>query len=459
MAQVTDMPMSEQAEVLADARQLAESGDFEKASKIAFSVLERAPNSPMALHMIGYIYLMVDKPVLAYQFYRRALQADARHAEVWNNFGRAADELHRYEESEAAFKKAITLEPGYAGAYANLAVSLINQARYPDALKSAEKSLEIEPDNKSGWINVGFASLALGDWERGFKGYHLALGGKYRQPVVYGDEPEWDGKPVNCLVVTGEQGIGDEINFAQMIRDAAKDCETVVYDCHPRLAGLFRRSFADFPNVKVYGTRKDVAVPWLADHKPDAHISLADLGMFYRRTEEAFPRKSYISADPERVLQWRALFDSWKKPVIGIAWSGGNFVTQSMIRDVGAQAFKPLMDAVDAEWVSLEYRDPTREIEESGLPIRWYERATMAKDYDETAGLVGACDLVIGIHTSALHLAGAMGKRVICLVPEVPQWRYYRDDMPWYPDCRLYRKHAMEPWAAVIARVAKAEFK
>ena len=72
------MPMSEQAEVLADARQLAESGDFEKASKIAFSVLERAPNSPMALHMIGYIYLMVDKPVLAYQFYRRALQADAQ---------------------------------------------------------------------------------------------------------------------------------------------------------------------------------------------------------------------------------------------------------------------------------------------------------------------------------------------------------------------------------------------
>jgi len=452
MAQVTELPLSEQAAILKDAKELAEAGEYDKAADVAFKVLERAPNSAMALHMLGYIYLMVDRQVLAYQFYRRALQVDSQRAEIWNNFGRAADELHRYEESEAAFQKAITLDPKYAAGYANLAVSLINQARYPEALEVAEQCVGLDPDHKNGWVNVGFASLALGDWKRGWNGYHLALGGKFRQPVCYGDEPEWDGKPVDCLVVTGEQGIGDEVNFARMIRDAAQDCGTVVYDCHPRLVGLFKRSFADLPNVHVYGTRKDVAVPWLAEHKPSAHISLADLGMFYRQSDEDFPRDAYITPDPERVLQWRALFDTWKKPVIGIAWSGGNFVTQSMIRDVGAKAFKPLFDAIDAEWVSLEYRDPTREI--ADLPIRWFERATMPRDYDETAGLVGALDMVIGIHTSALHLAGAMGKPVKCLVPDVPQWRYYRDDMPWYPDFTMYRKSGL-PWETAIAKIGK----
>lgn len=440
------------------AKELAESSDFEKAVPIIYEVLQRDPNCAPALHLLGYVYLMADKQVFAYQIYRRALQIDARHAEVWNNFGRAADELHRYEESEAAFRKALEIDPTYAPGYSNMSVSLINQARYEEALKYAEEAVKLDPAHKNGWTNVGFASLALGDWKRGFDGYHNALGGKFRQPVCYGEEPEWDGKPVKCLVVTGEQGIGDEINFARMVRDAARDCETVIYDCHAKLEGLFRRSFADLKNVHVYGTRKEVAIPWLADHKPDAHISLADLGMFYRQKDADFPRDAYVKADPERVLQWRALFDTWGKPVIGIAWSGGNFVTQSMIREVGAKAFKPLMEAVDAEFVSLEYRDPSREIAESGLPIRHYARATEAKDYDETAGLVAACDLIVGIHTSALHLAGAMGKRVLCLVPEVPQWRYYRDDVPWYPDMTLYKRHKLEPWSAVIARLARKEF-
>lgn len=153
-------------------------------------------------------------------------------------------------------------------------------------------------------------------------------------------------------------------------------------------------------------------------------------------------------------MQWRALFDSWGKPVVGIAWSGGNFLSQSVIRNVTAKSFKPLIETVDAVYVSLEYKDPSVEIADSGLPIRWFERATMPKDYDETAGLVGALDMVVGIHTSALHLAGAMGKQVRCLVPDVPQWRYYRDDMPWYPDFRLYRKNGL-PWETAIAKIGK----
>lgn len=449
MASVREMPIAEQGRILSDARRLAEAGDYENASKIAYTVLERAPNSALALHMLGYIYLQVDKQILAYQFYRRALQIEQRQAEIWNNFGRAADELHLYHESEASFRRALQLDPNYAGAWANLAVSLINQARYDEALEAAERSVALAPDAPAGWINVGFASLAKGDWGRGWDGYHKALGGKFRQPVVYGDEPEWDGKPVKCLVVTGEQGLGDEICFSRMLVDAARDCETVVYDCDARLEGLFRRSFADHPNIKVYGTRKQEAVPWLADHKPDAHISLADLGMFYRRTDADFPRDAFLQADPERVAQWKAIL---KGRTVGLAWSGGTFLTQSGLRQAGIEGFRPLIESVDATFVSLEYRDASAEIAESGLPVRWFKRATMAHDYDETAGLIGALDMVIGVPTTALHMAASLGVPTWCMTPEMPQWMFNRDDMPWYADMKIFRKRADEDWSQAVKR-------
>jgi tetratricopeptide (TPR) repeat protein len=440
------MPIAEQGAILVDARRLAEAGDYESASRVAYQVLERAPNSALALHMLGYIYLQVDKQVLAYQFYRRALQIEQRHAEIWNNFGRAADELHLYHESEASFRRALSLKPDYAGAWANLAVSLINQARYDEALEAAEQSVSLDPDAPAGWINVGFASLAKGDWGRGWDGYHKALGGKFRQPVAYGDEPEWDGSPVDCLVVTGEQGLGDEICYSRMLLDAAKDCKTVVFDCDARLEGLFRRSF---PGIKVFGTRKSEEVAWLADYRPDAHVALADLGRFYRRSDESFPRDAYLKADPERIAQWKAIL---KGKTIGLAWSGGTFLTQSGLRQAGIEGFRPLIESVDATFVSLEYRDCADEIEKSGLPVRWFERATMARDYDETAGLIGALDMVIGVPTTALHMAASLGVQTWCLAPEPVQWMFNRDDFPWYGCLQIFRKRSDESWSEAVKR-------
>lgn len=87
--------------------------------------------------------------------------------------------------------------------------------------------------------------------------------------------------------------------------------------------------------------------------------------------------------------------------------------------------------------------------------MRWFERATMAFDYDETAGMIAALDRVIGVPTTALHMAASVGVPTWCLTPEIPQWMFYRDDMPWYADMKIFRKRADEDWKAAVTRFVK----
>jgi ADP-heptose:LPS heptosyltransferase len=77
-------------------------------------------------------------------------------------------------------------------------------------------------------------------------------------------------------------------------------------------------------------------------------------------------------------------------------------------------------------------------------------------DFAETAGVVKNLDLVIGVDTAVVHLAGSLGKPAWAMLAFSPDWRWMlnRDDSPWYPTMRLYRQTRPGDWTNVISRVA-----
>jgi ADP-heptose:LPS heptosyltransferase len=64
-------------------------------------------------------------------------------------------------------------------------------------------------------------------------------------------------------------------------------------------------------------------------------------------------------------------------------------------------------------------------------------------------------DVVIAVDTSVAHLAGALGKPLWVLLPQVADWRWLteRADSPWYPAARLFRQERKGDWDGVIDAV------
>jgi tetratricopeptide (TPR) repeat protein len=398
--------------------------DPDHVAAVCTQQLDKDPDDALALFLLGTVYARAERFGLAVNVFKRVVQLKPKRPESWNNLGMA---YHGLKSPVAldCFHKAWKLEKRAAYA-ANIASAHIEQCRWKDALEWADRSLSLG-ETQGAHVTRGMASLALGKWRQGWEGFNHSLGGKFRKEIQFQDEERWDGSPGKTLVVYGEQGLGDEILYSSCIPDI-KGCK-VILECDNRLEGLFRRSF---PDVDVYGTRREPA-PWLDNYTIDARCPIAGLPGFYRNAVEEFPKTPYLKADPDRVIQWKALFDSWgKRPKIGIAWSGGSRHNRPEMRAIGLESFRPLIEGMDADFISMQYKDPTEEIEATGLPVKHFKRACETDDYDDTAGLVAALDMVIGVHTSVHHLAGGLGVKSVILVPDKTLW-LYAGDFPWYP--------------------------
>jgi len=73
------------------------------------------------------------------------------------------------------------------------------------------------------------------------------------------------------------------------------------------------------------------------------------------------------------------------------------------------------------------------------------------------AAAIDACDHVVTIDNSTVHLAAALGKDTHVMLPFFPDWRWA--DVPngslWYPDLNIYRQGSRFGWDGVLQDIAQ----
>jgi hypothetical protein len=128
------------------------------------------------------------------------------------------------------------------------------------------------------------------------------------------------------------------------------------------------------------------------------------------------------------------------------------------LRSVDLAMLAPILAVPNVCFVNLQYGDCENELAEvaAQLQCKIHNLSEAIADYDETAALVCALDLVISVQTSVVHLAGGLGQKAWVMLPFSPEWRYLRagDRMLWYPSVRLFRQPMPKDWAGVIDDVA-----
>lgn len=437
--------------------ELSESDKHVEALELIEKYVTTNPEDAQALTALASGLKKLGRHASAYCVAKQSVALRPDRPETWGAVGHTAQQLWRQDEALSAYKKALQRAKSdkqralYLNNTASVHLDFGNFAKAEQPLRDA---LKIDDNDKMARHNLGLSLMAQHQWREGWHYYAASIGSKARLNVKYKPapgEPIWDGTKGQRVVVYGEQGLGDEICAASMLPNVIRDSERVVIDCDHRLVGLFKRSF---PQAIVYGTRWKKEIAWKPEHREiDASVSAFEVGKFYRNDDAEFPGTPYLVPDPDRVLMWKALWASKRKPTIGIAWSGGTWQNASAFRQLPLKEWQPIFDAVDANWVSLQYKDASSDI--SGTPVVQYPSGTLTPDYDDTAALVASCDLVIGMQTSVFHLAGALGKEAWVMIPKTSQWRYGEsgDRIPWYGSMKLYRQ--ADTWQPTVKQIAE----
>ncbi len=435
----------------------------EDAADCFLLALHFSPDFPAALHQLGLVARLRRDYREAVMYFERAIALDADFAYAHNNLGYTLfNDLGEHEHGAAHIETALRLQPQDPDVRCNYSMVLIHRGLLDAALALCDELLAVHPDLHEARLNRALAALKLGRFAMGWPDYEarkLARGNYVARDFGL---PEWRGEPLagKSILVYGEQGLGDQIMFASCLPDLLQRARRCAVECSPRLEKLFRRSFSA-ASVGVGDPRSSDSGWARSLDTIDYQVAIGSLPLYFRNDRAQFPQHAgYLRADPQRRTHWRqrlGALGAGRK--VGISWRGGAASTRGALRSVALEEWLPLLSVPNCHFISLQYADEGVEsggfTREHGIDIHHWQPAL--DDYDETAALVSALDLVISVQTAIAHLSGALGKPAWVLVPTVAEWRYLQDGgtTPWYPAVQLFRQQRRGAWGPLIAEIAQ----
>ena len=414
------------------------------------------PNDRATLLHYGFCLEHCGDVEQAVMRYREALALDPEFLEAHVDIAGVLWRLGDFDGALVHARKAVELAPEHAHAVRILGTALFNLNRLEEAKVQLRKALELSPGFALAELDLAFALLLGGEMEEGWRMYARRWrdGDRMKRPAFYRPELEWKGPreqplPGRRIAIYGEQGFGDVIQFIRYAPLMQRDGATVYAVVQPEVATLIEGSM---PGVLCLNSQRRIE----ADH----HVALMDLPMHYGTTLETVPATvPYLQAPGDKVLQWQDRLEPWNgKFKIGLAWSGSPRQVNNLNRAMPLRELTAICDLPGVQCFSLQKADAG---ELAGLQLPTGKLVDLTgdwRDFTDSAAMMQNLDLVITVDTAIAHLAGAMALPVWVMLAPNADWRWLlgRDDSPWYPTMRLFRREHREARAAQMARVVQA---
>ena len=443
-----------------------EQGKLEKSIQAYHKAIEIKPNYAEAYNNLGNAYQGQGKSEKSIQAYHKAIEIKPNYMQVYNNMGNAYQEQGELELAIQAYHKAIKIQPTHIEAYNNMGNAYQEQGELKPAIQAYHKAIKIQPNFAEAHNNLGQILLLLGNFHQGWEEYEWrwqcrnSPAGERNFP-----QPLWNGSNLHgkSILVWTEQGIGDEIMFANLLDSLKKIGTNIIVECEKRLVPFFQRSF---PEIQ-FAPRENPPNSRLLNSDIDYQIPIGSLGQWLRTDEDSFKqnRQSYLTTCAEKSEQIQKRYQSLADDniLVGISWKSiGIKQRQTLSKSTALKDWTSILSQRDCHFINLQYGDTEPELEQfqavTGLRIYHDQEIDPLQNLDDFAAQVSALDLVISTSNTTAHIAGALGKRVWTLLPYMPDWRWMlnRNDTLWYPCMRLFRQHTIGDWNDVFQRVGLA---
>jgi len=443
----------------------------DEALAIYGALIERDPHSVLPRVNQGNILRSLDRFEEALAAFDEVLSRAPDMLAVQLNRAMALTELDRFEEALAAYDGILQAgdRPEPDGprpldsdnparpeweALAARANTLGHLYRFEEALAYYDRALAKQPDAPAILSDRSLLLLLLGRMEEGWPGYESRGASAKRPPdTVDHPAPRWSGEPLGGkrLLVTGEQGLGDIIQFSRYLPPLITEAAEVRLVASPRLHRLLGSGIVGM----TFAEKVDPAEPF------DFQIRLLSIPGVRGTSLATIPGEApYLRPEADRIAAWRAGLpqDGLR---IGIHWQGNKEYGGDRRRSLALAQFAPLAAIAGVRLISLQ-KGVGLEPFDSLPPGMTVE--TLGEEFDggpdaflDTAAVMQTLDLVVSSDSAVVHLAGALGRPVWVALPYVPDWRWLlgREDSPWYPTARLFRQPRSGDWESVFRKIAE----
>lgn len=394
-------------------------------------------------------------------------------AELWLTLGNALRVLDRLDAAQTAFRRALACRPDYVPALGNLADCLADGGDVEAALALYDLVLARDGGNAQARLNRAILQFLKGDLKAAWRDYAARLKVPGKAPKTAHGLKAWSGGGLKNtrLLITAEQGVGDQLMFAsvipQLAAQAGEQGGRLILECEPRLLSLFARSF---PEVKVAaaqwqrrGNVVEACHDWLkALGGANAAIELGTLPRYLRRDLGSFPAPhAYLVPDAGETARWR----QWAANLggtrrLGICWRSGKLGGGRSLQFAPLEAWGAWLRNCAAEIVSVQYDGHAEELAAlsalSGRTIHVPPGLDQKQELDRSCALLCALDAVVSAPTAVSWLSAGAGVATYKLVYDTSWTACGCEFEPFAPAARIIRPGQPGAWPQVFERLSAA---
>lgn len=307
------------------------------------------------------------------------------------------------------------------------------------------------------WVpwELALAYLGMQRWQEGFSCYESRLlwWGYSAGWTAAQKMRRWRGQDLvgATVLVTGEQGYGDQVQFARFAsRLKTLGAERVILGTNKPLQRLLRT----LPGVDDVIALGD-AIPGFDWHVPVCSLPHG-LGVTHTAELSAVP---YLHVPQTLRRHWRARLDralptaGWAmRPRIGLCWAGKPTHVEDAARSIPIERLRSLIDrfATKVDWIRIQ---PGMSVQTPGMCCIDHAIG----DFLELAALLDNLDLLITVDSAPVHVAGALGVPAWLMNRHFGDWRWPRQETrsAWYGSVEVFHQATPDDWSGILDSIAE----
>ena len=376
---------------------------------------------------------------LCFNLLSKSLEIEPNFFGTYHLLGIYYSDLKDYKNAEIYFNKSIEFNKNNVNSYLNLITILTKQEKINKAIEIGNKLINLNNFNFDDfYTQLGMMYLLNGDFENGWKYYEYVKPKENLSDILNFKEE---------VIITAEQGLGDNIlfcRFGKLLKDRGIN---VSYACSPKLINL----------IKSYGIyHKVYNIEELKTNSNKKYVPLFNLPFLFNINPiNSKIQEPYFFTNKEKVNYWKSKINS-KKIIVGINWQGKKDPENQIMegRSFYLSWFKEISKLSHIQLISLQNGYGKEQLETSIFKDKIIDFGDNLS-LDDTSAIIMNCDIVITPCTMISHLSGALGKETWILIKKIPYWFWglNSEENIWYSSVKLFRQIEDGNWDNVFKRV------
>lgn len=369
---------------------------------------------------------------LALPYYEKAAVCDPSNIQITAEKAHALALLGETNQAISLYQEVEKKSPAWPALLYNMAYTYKKMGDYTSSIERYKQVVKNNPGFKQAHLGLASAYMGIHDYEHCFQELALSAAIHITEKPILTHLGQAHNK---TILITASWNDEDMIQFLRFVPQLKAAGARIIVQCNQHLAPLLAMSsYID----QVFTPDKQM-VPSFDMHIP--LIALPALCLTHDKNMPPFVAYLAIAPDKDYTCYTKKQFDRMS---VGLYWkSADSCDNRAEDKNVPFNALLPLLHNPVLDCYSLQAITPEEYtlIPDDGMITLMSPAITTGNDLARTAALLNQLDIIITCDSLVAHIAGALGKYTILILPEICQWRWgiTENSTPFYPSIRVIR--------------------